>query len=428
MIHNDKSSNTDQAPTTSAFITEVELQLALVLGRSPKSFGQLMQEMEGAFPTDVLSILKRLRHDKHLACVFGEESDEHYITSEDDVSLNAAQSGPCKADHLGPAMPEPHPLDYDWRFASKCFSVFDNLLLRLCSKSVAILGAPTLFLHLFGKGLKPHLYDKNSYLIDQLIEAGFTGVTQCDLFQDKPANEYDVVVADPPWYTEFYCAFIDSAREALKEGGHLLISVLPRLTRPSAAEDRRNILEYAYSKGFDLYEVHHAALLYDSPPFEVAALRAQGVDLADWRSGDLFVFTLTSREPVATLRPRVIDETEWDSFTVGESVVKVRRRNIESLDVAFEPASPAGHLHLHSVSRRSPVRASIDLWTSRNLALKVSRPDYVSDVLFLAKSGITYRDAIVQVSTKNRMSIMNERNLCDLVNLLLKDAGVDSYV
>jgi len=47
------------------------------------------------------------------------------------------------------AVPEPHPLDYDWRFTASCLSAIDKVVSRLGGESIATLGAPTLYLHLW---------------------------------------------------------------------------------------------------------------------------------------------------------------------------------------------------------------------------------------------------------------------------------------
>jgi hypothetical protein len=418
----------EEAPTTRSYMAEVELKLSSELSKSPASFGALMKGMEGAFPTDVLGLLCRLRDKGSASDAFVAECARSHNQLQGRMISIPQPSGSFKSDQEGLIIPEPHPLDYDWRFSQSSLYVFDDILGQLSSKHIGIFGAPTVFVHLSNAGKHPHLYDKNTTLIDHLLAAGYTGITQCDLFQHKISGKYDAVVADPPWYSEHYYAFIDGARDGLKTGGHLLISILPRLTRPSAVEDRQSVLVYAYSQGFDLYEVHHAALQYTSPPFELAALQAQGINLTDWRYGDLFIFTSTSRKSVSVPRLKVEDEVEWDSFPIGKTIVRVRRRKGRKKTLEFAPASPGGHLHLHSVSRRSPVRASIDLWTSRNLALRLSRTDYVCDVLSLITNGMTYKNAVIRVSTERQLDKMSESALGSVVNLLLKDAEVDDYV
>ncbi len=428
MTDNNQIPNADHAPTTSTYMAEVELRLHSELRKSPSSFKQLMLAMEGAFPTDVLILLNRMHDDHNLTNVLASIEDDQPKERTTDLPHDGGQQDVSASGKTGAEFPEPHPLDYDWRFSLGSLSALESLLCRIGSRHLAILGAPSLFLHLSKIGMCSHLYDKNTYLIERLIRKGYSSVTQCDLFVSHPPREYDAVVADPPWYPEHYCAFIDGARECLRPGGKLVISVLPRLTRPSAPEDRQYLLDYACAKGFDLVEVDHSALQYDSPPFEAVALRKQGVHLTRWRTGDIFVFETSLREPIAMPRVKSLDDTDWDSFPISDTIVRIRKRHGNAEDLTFEPASLVGHLYLQSVSRRSPVRASIDLWTSRNLALKLSRPDYVSRVLSLANGGKTYKDAVMQTSIENNLNIANEKALGEVIDLLLNDAGEADHV
>ena len=75
----------------------------------------------------------------------------------------------------------------------------------------------------------------------------------------------------------------------LLPGKSLLISVLPHLTRPSADDDRAAIADFSSARGFDLLYKDPGRLEYVSPPFELEALKSEGLDLPTWRSGDLCI-------------------------------------------------------------------------------------------------------------------------------------------
>ena len=208
----------------------------------------------------------------------------------------------------------------------------------------------------------------------------------------------------------------------------MLLSVLPRLTRPSASRDRARILELAFVQGFDLVEVSPSLLSYASPPFEVSSLRAEGLWEGDWRSGDLFVFRKTLRKPQQRTEVLRGMSEGWESFTIGTVSVRIKKTLGRKGALTFEPASLTGDIHLHSVSRRSPIRSGIDLWTSRNLALKITRPDYVLDALLLEERGMTFPEAIVCVSRNNSLDAASQQTLTEIVNLLLRDSGLLSHV
>jgi hypothetical protein len=404
----------DGIPRNSTYIAELKIRLRSLLSRSNLSLGQLAREMEGAYPTDILSAIKDLQDDENIVPLIEGTASAH-----DRDESDSNQNGEAE-----PQLPEPHPLDYDWRFAESSLTFLESLLSRFGSDKIAVLGAPTLYLRLNKIGRSVSLYDNNAQLIEGLRLAGFRGLTHRDLFLRCPSEvAFDTVVADPPWYPEHYAAFIDGAKDLLTPGGNLFLSVLPRLTRPSALDDRMKIISHAYDRGLDILEVYSSVLAYDSPPFELASLRAEGLGLDRWRTGDLFVFRRSSRDAAPRDDRERVDDEQWHSFTIGETIVKVRRRAAESKEFYFQPASPSGDVHLHSVSRRAPFRADIDLWTSRNLALKLSKPDHVNEVLALGERGTSLRDAVVRVVRDRGLSAASKQALDELMSLLMKDAG-----
>ncbi len=415
----------DGEPLTPLYLDELRLRLTWHLRDSTISFSKLVRSMEGAYPTDVLNALTSLQREGRISESFLESllppDASVAIVSLDDDTVDLG---------LGPKFmrPEPHPLDYDWRFTASSLLLLDEALSRLGADRVATLGAPTLYLHLWKSGRQPSLYDKNDCLIEQFRNLGLERLVCCDLLEHPPfRSEADVVIADPPWYLEHYAAFINAAQQLLTDGGFLLLSVLPRLTRPSASSDRVKILDLAHANGFDVVEAIPAILSYTSPPFEVSALRAEGLWHGSWRSGDLFVLKKTLRTPEQSLQVRGITSEEWESFTVGRTTVRVKHSSGRQGCLRFEPASLTGDVYLHSVSRRSPTRSRIDLWTSRNLALTITRPEYLSEVLLLKKAGLGFAEAIDHVASTNTLGAAGKEVLCDIVRLLMKDAGLDLH-
>jgi len=182
------------------------------------------------------------------------------------------------------------------------------------------------------------------------------------------------------------------------------------------------ILHDAQECGLDIVEIRPSHLAYDSPAFEQASLRAEGIPLKDWRRGDLFIF----RRNTLACQPKsdgfVGEDSQWASFSVGKTIVKVKRRDSVSTGVEFRALSPTGDVHLHSVSRRAPFRSQIDVWNSRNLALWLSRPDYLCDILEHQKRGVTFEEAISQIVTENGLSGDSRNALTEVVNLLVEDA------
>jgi len=207
--------------------------------------------------------------------------------------------------------------------------------------------------------------------------------------------------------------------------GKLLLSVLPRLTRPSAPRDRINVVEMASQVGFDLIEVRPGALHYESPPFEVEALNAEKLALDDWRSGDIFCFSLRSHPlPQSDAQKPGEDET-WLAFQLGTTIIKIKdEQRQESEPFDYGPVSPSGSFRLRSVSRRSPVRSKINLWSSRNLALTVSKPVALVEALEKLRTGHPLKSTLATTAYEYQLSNCEVDKLREVLELLSKDAGI----
>ena len=141
--------------------------------------------------------------------------------------------------------------------------------------------------------------------------------------------EFDVVVADPPWYVDFYQAFVLRSSHILREGGALLLSMLPWLTRPGAVQDRAEVLSFASRAGFDLVDCQSARIGYQSPRFEQTALAVHGIFCRQWRYGDLYRFRKTN-EPSPALTVKVPlgeepDPSAWREFAGALALAGVPR-------------------------------------------------------------------------------------------------------
>jgi hypothetical protein len=321
-------------------------------------------------------------------------------------------------------LPEPHPIDFDWRFTAATISDLGQRISSSGGESVAVLGAPTLYKFLIDSGTDAWLFDKNPHIVAHLRATGYDSLTECDILKFSAGHpRFHWAVADPPWYIEHYEAFLTAGRKLLLPEGKLLLSVLPRLTRPAASMDRFHILEMATRLGFDLIEVNPAALHYVSPPFEIEALRAEGLSITDWRTGDLFSF-LTRSYKLHTDKPNRSEAGEaWQSVQLGKTTVKIKREQLtEAEKFDYQPASASGSIRLRSVSRRSPARSRINLWTSRNVALRISKPVMVAEALGKIASGLSISATLASMAYEYQLSEPEMTKLRELFQLLMQDA------
>jgi Probable N6-adenine methyltransferase len=387
-------------------------------------FQELVEAAEGAYPSDVLSALHALQKDEQAFLLPSAK------WSKTNSPSPAIVPGPSNTQLTSTAssdgLPEPHPVDFDWRFTNRTLADLGKYIKASELERVAVLGAPTLYRYLTDSGINAQLFDRNPYIVKHFKAAGYSTVTESDLFEFSHFSaEFQWAIADPPWYIEHYYAFLRASSKLLAKEGKLLLSVLPRLTRPSAPRDRLNIIEQAAKFGFDLVEVRPAALHYVSPPFEIEALHAEDLALDDWRTGDIFCFTLRSH-PLQEPEPhKPTAEDNWQVFQLGTTIVKIKdEQRLESEAFDYRPVSPTGSVRLRSVSRRSPVRSKINLWTSRNIALTVSKPVALSEALEKLRNGHPLSRTLASTAYEYQLNTDEVHKLKDVLELLSKDAGL----
>lgn len=270
-------------------------------------------------------------------------------------------------------LPVPHPLDYDWRFSEAAIRKLTSLCLESTQAGdiVALLGVPSVFAMAMELTSQRTLVliDANPAIVE-LLGKGYSNETilRCDLLKDPvPEVGAAAVVLDPPWYMEYFTAFFWAATRLCAMGGKVLVSLPPLGTRPGIEYERAELLTYANQLGLTLETLSPAALPYIMPPFEVNALSRANVwgIPPDWRRGDLAVFTKS--QTIETARPYVMEATEpyWNEYRIGEVRIRVKPDE-EKVFIDPKLVSLVEGDILLSVSRREPLRAKVDVWTSGN--------------------------------------------------------------
>lgn len=393
---------------TRSYREHLEDQILSTLGARSRTFSEIVENAGGAFPVDVRDTLLRLvsrgRVDRH--------GRMYKLTAKARSSFSSLPVGndfypslqvPSRASRHRAAsqvLPVPHPADYDWRFTSRALSNLMHLLLPVRNRSsrVALLGAPSLFLELSrrSKG-EPVLFDRNPALISRLRRAGLNGsAVQQDMFSDisRRVGAFDTVFADPPWYLEFYKAFILRASELLRIDGVFFLSMLPWLTRPNATQDRTEILRFANEAGFHLFSILPEFLEYETPHFENVVLHHHGIRCVDWRRADLFLWIKNRRARRSAFRIARPQHDEWQDFLLNGKIIKLKLRpQSPTKKFSYKPVANDSPV-LRTVSRRWPHRRSIDVWTSDNEAYSVQGLETLRVVFRALQSGKTRQQAI----------------------------------
>jgi len=277
------------------------------------------------------------------------------------------------------SLPEPHPLDYDWRFSVATSRYLTELVVTetLNDGVVLLLGAPSLLAEIVQLKNPPRttLIDKSRELVDYLSQFELpksVNVIAHNLLQgslwesDRKAN---VVVCDPPWYVEHYIAFLAQAAYSASIGATIVVSLLPMNTRPNVSQDRWEILDKAYRLGLGIQSIENDRVEYEIPEFELVSLRSAGIDTSvNWRRGDLVIFRKISHLPkeaileVASSAYSVgSEDLDWSEILLGKHKVKLRGPFDDYLTPP-ELISIEENDILPTVSRRYKGRESVDIW------------------------------------------------------------------
>lgn len=390
------------------FAAAVESWVGTALAERRHDFGSLVRALPGVDPIVALAALERLSADATMG------PDANALV----VAARSAAPTARETDER----PLPHPLEFYWRNTDASLELFRDLVAGHGPETtIAYLGMPNVF-----RLARQSLPDRRHVVIDRSIprmdalDAGDTAIRLDVLRQDPPALGVDAVVSDPPWYPEHLRAFLWAAARLLRPGGSLYAGLPPDGTRPGVVRERHELFGWARSAGLELIEYRSGALRYISPAFELASHRAAGIGGVplDWRTGDLAVLRrVNDRQPPRPPLPD--DEVPWLTYAIDEIPVWIRDRHEEASVLGKHLLSSVvdGDV-LTTVSRRDPLRARVDVWTSLNRVYSTSHPAALQAICRALASGELPSDAVA--AELQRPLEAAEREAVAIVAALLK--------
>ena len=165
-----------------AYRKRLEAHLINLLKRKPLIFQEIVCQADGAYPSDVLLVLKNLvlankleLHNKQYRIPGAKQEPKKKSNLElKDSPILTEKQLVLKPLNVNSVFGDPHPADYDWRYTSKSR---DELTMRLrpfieCNSEIVLLGAPTLFLNLYRSGVRLTLFDNSKSVLADLQAAG----------------------------------------------------------------------------------------------------------------------------------------------------------------------------------------------------------------------------------------------------------------
>lgn len=363
-------------------------------------FHELLENTWGIYPGKLLKILEGLESDKlikrvndHWALVQEQQKSENKKDKKLYLSEKCFEAANKKMNEFREVMPEPHPHNFDWRFSNQGLQSFAEYLLSYHDDddNVCIIAAPSLFVY-----LQSMEYFKEIILIERSkrmnekirnIFPGYLGIETHDLQYPftgslgRLEDYFSCIIADPPWYQDYYELFLARAKDIVKPGGLIHLALFPPFSKKSALRERTAIFSFAQNNGIDLIELKSGLLKYETPPFERSALKSEEFQVKPekWRRGDLATFYVASKTGQNFMIQ--VEEGIWKEFIFDKKVIKLRHKDpVRNWEIPEIINIIDGNDYYPSVSRKHPLRERIDLWTSGNQAYEI-KGSYVIEII-----------------------------------------------
>lgn len=281
--------------------------------------------------------------------------------------LFSSDGRPDWVDHLI-FPPQPHALDFDWRFDQATAEQLARYLLD--EGPVLTLGAPSVARMLEHAGVDVALVDRQPH---QGVIRQFT----CDISEFVADRPYRTALVDPPWYPAQIMSWSRIAAHAVGVGGAVLVSIWPAATRPTAMSELSALFE-DFSFWADILRTGDK-VRYDTPLFEAVARRVGG-DCSLSRSpltGELVRLRI-NKLPALTPLPK--SAYLWRRFIVDDYQLAIRCRKGNGC-ITFEQIPTAHGWLWPFVSARAPDLNQIDLWSSAGEVAALGSPESTCEML-----------------------------------------------
>lgn len=257
--------------------------------------------------------------------------------------------------------PEPHPLDYDWRFTNDTVEYLAKLAPQ--HGETLILGAPSVARFLQGSGQHVTLVDR------QPLQGVANQIARDPATFDLPSRGFAAAILDPPWYPNCWRLWIAWVARTIGLDRDILASIWPAETRPSAESELARI--YQWLLGWSEVERLPSVVRYQTPIFEQAAICASRDKrlAASPGVGHLLRIRATNIPPP---EPPVEQRSTWRRFVINDYQLALRCEPSTGDAPSIRRLGEAQHWVWPFVSERAPERNLIGLWSSRNEVAVVS--------------------------------------------------------
>lgn len=254
--------------------------------------------------------------------------------------------------------PDPHPLDYDWRFNNETA----DYIASLCKgEPVLAIGVPTVAIKLDDESRNVTLVDWHPIQVAKQH-------LHIDVNISPPIkSNYKNVVMDPPWYLDIYYRWLSWAANSTGKDSIILLSIWPDSTRPNAVKEKEDL--FSWVKNWGDIIIYENCLSYETPVFEKHTSIKEVEDKT--RKGDLVVIKINSEPELLNFEPTG-DTWHRYIFNDYQIAVKENRKIDKGTSFSIKKIENANGWVWPYVSKRALGREEIELWSSENEVAKVN--------------------------------------------------------
>ncbi|MEB6410657.1 MULTISPECIES: hypothetical protein [Enterobacter] len=260
--------------------------------------------------------------------------------------------------------PNPHPLDYDWRFTKETVSKISNMVY---DDNALVIGAPSVAEFL-------EKQKKDVLLIDRHPIQLVNNHLQIDINTSPiiKAN-FSYVIMDPPWYLDVFFRWISWAANSVGKGATIILSIWPDNTRPLAIDEKEQL--FSWIRTWGEISIEKNCFTYITSDFEKKITKP-----SDIRQGDfLKINVITTPKMIKVIEPKNI----WYRYIIDDYQLAIKSGpNLnDSNFVQFKKVEGAEEWLWPSVSKRAVGRDYIQIWSSNNEVAMLDNPETLISLL-----------------------------------------------
>lgn len=365
---------------SSEYFNRLQDRVDWMLQQDELTFQELVRECKGAYPVDILRILKSKKklHMKNTKCMY------NYYDADYEKELITANI-------------DSNPVLFSWYFSiPTCKKLTD--LYSWENKAILFLGMPRLFEYFVKHVTNAYfvLIDLDYYVINKLNEK-YGSNNNCRIIHadlntlELNLNEkYDFIFLDPPWYLEYYEIWTMQSYKLMQDNdGIIIFPLFQELTRPNAKSERKYLLNNI-GECAEEYLVIPDYVEYEIPTFEKMQLQNYGIELdRPWKRADLIMVKGFNKYIQITSKwekdNSLDDWIEVDIFNLRLFINTKKNNEYEEISIRYlSDKSP----YLNSPSKRNIQLQLVNMLTSRGHGYIVHATKKFIYILYKIKKNI----------------------------------------